>query len=440
MNTNLNILMKSVKESSYVSVQDRENSNILRFLSAKTFSLLGTNLYTFALALYILKTTGSGTSFAINVLISMLPRILIGPFAGILADRVNKKKLTVVFDLISGGVMFSLAAFAQIYGLKIMFIYTANLFLSILNIFYDTAMNSAIPSLVSSKKLVKINSFTATSSSMAGILSPVIAGVIYSLVPIKLFIIVNGISFLISSILEIKIDFNYNSDEDRNTQCKITFQTVKQDFKDIWCFLKEQNELLHLLKYLLIINFFFHAFINVLYPYLINHVLHLASVQFGAFQAFYFAGMIVISVLIGNKKEQKNMNIGRGILLTGIISFLLGLPSLGVSVLTGNFIITIYNIFLIFTMGAALTSINIPAMVAIQRMTPEAMRGRIMGVLGILTAGIAPLGILLFGIIIDMVHPFILFSLSGICITITGLRLSRDKSLIFIQKSEAVQS
>lgn len=415
----------------HAGLEQKENSNIALFLAAKTISLLGTNLYTFALALYILKTTGSGTSFAINVLIGILPRILLGPFAGILADRVNKKKLTVAFDLVSGGLMFSLIGLSSFFGLNLGLIYAANLILAILNIFYDTAMNSAIPNLVSSQKLVKINSYTTTSSSISGILSPVIAGIIYGFVPIKLFLILNGISFLLSSLLELKINFKFNQSENTPENSPTSFHSVKQDFREIWNFIKEQPGMVQLLKYVLIINFFFHALISVIYPYLINHVLQLDSARYGAFQAFYFVGMIITSVLIGSRKESKPVNLGKGIMVTGAIAFLLGLPSLGMPWLTQGLIITVYNIVLIFTMGAALTSINIPIMVAVQRMTPEHIRGRIMGVLGILTAGIAPLGIILSGLIIDKIHPFILFSVIGVCITVAGLSLSRNKKLAF---------
>lgn len=421
-----------IKNSPLIRERTAESSNIVRFLCSKTISLLGTNLYNFALALFILKTTGSGTSFAINVLIGMLPRILIGPFAGILADRADKKKLTVMFDLFSGSIMFLLAGLSFLHGLKITFIYTANLLLSILNIFYDTSMNSAIPNLVSSQKLTKINSFTTTASSASGILSPVIAGIIYGFVPVKLFLIINGISFLVSSVLELKIDFKFNQSNSPQANTRMSLRSLKTDFMELWFFIKKQKGMIPLLKYLLIINFFFHALINVIYPYLINQVLHLASVQYGIFQAFYFAGMIITSVLIGSRKEHKNINLGKAIILTGIIAFLIGLPSLGIHLFSCGIIITIYNILLIFTMGAALTSINIPAMVTLQRMTPENIRGRIMGVLGILTAGIAPLGIVLSGFIIDKIHPFILLSIIGVCITAAGLSLSGNKNFSFI--------
>ena len=430
MNTNnKNLKLYHPKELSLTGKNNTENSNIIRFLSSKTISLLGTNLYTFALSLYILKTTGSGTSFAINVLIGLLPRILIGPFAGILADRADKKKLTVKFDVLSGGVMFLLVGLSYVYGLKIIFIYAANLLLSIINIFYDTAMNSAIPNLVSNKKLIKINSFNTTASSIAGILSPIIAGIIYGFIPIKLFLVVNGISFLVSSVLEVKINFKFNQGNNTQADTRLSFHSVKMDFVEVWNFIKEQKGMVQLLKYLLIINFFFHSLISIIYPYLINHVLHLSSAQYGAFQAFYFVGMIVTSIMMGSRKEKKNLNIGKGIILTGVIAFLIGLPSLRIPLLTNIIVITVYNILLIFTMGAALTSVNIPAMVAIQRMAPDNIRGRITGVLGILTAGIAPLGIVLTGFIIDKIHPFIILSVIGVCITITGLSLFKNKNL-----------
>lgn len=409
---------------------DREEKlNIALCLASKIISLLGTNIYNFALSLYILKVTGSGTSFAVNVLIGRVPAIILGPFAGILADRVNRKKLTVAFDILSGLIVFGLLGLSSVYGLKIIFIYVTNLILSVINTFYDTSLTSSLPDLVRDKKLVKINSYTTAASSLAGILSPVLAGVIYGFVPINLFLIVNGISFIFSSALEIFINFNLNKTQDTLSKEAMTLNTLKSEFKEVLKFIKEQKFLYSLLKYILLINFFLSASINVVYPCIINKTMKMSSAQYGTFQSFYFIGMIVCSILIANRKEKslKAKNLAISLAILGVILILIGIQTIGLNVFTIRIITDLYNIVLLLALGGILMTVNIPSIVAMQRLTPENLRGRITGILTTLTGGIIPLGIILAGLVIDNVHPFIILLVSGICIIASAFCMFRNK-------------
>lgn len=408
-----------------------EKLNTALYFAAKTISLLGTNIYSFALSLYILKITGSGTSFALNVLIAMLPRIILGPFAGILADRVNRKKLTVAFDIISGLMVFLLLGLSSIYGLKIIFIYITGFVLSTINTFYDTALTSSLPNLVSGKKLMKINSYTSISMSISGILSPVLAGVMYGLIPIKIFLFINASSFIVSAILEMFINFNFNKDEADSLKEKINLNILKKEFEEIKEFVDGQKVMRVLLKYALMINFFFTASISVVYPYIINKVLKMSSSEYGAFQGSYFLGMIVCSVIIANRKEKKisGKRIALGLMSLGVILAFIGAPTIGFGIFRMKVMLIGYNLVLIFALGAILISINTPMLVAMQKLTPENLRGRITGVLGTLTAGIAPLGIILAGLIIDKVHPFIILLISGICIVLASANMLRNKDI-----------
>ena len=410
-------------------VEEQEKANIFLYLASKTISLLGSNIYTFALSLYILRVTGSGTSFAINVFIGMLPRIILGPFAGILADRVNRKRLTVALDICSGLIVFGLLGLASIYGLRIIFIYVAGFLLSTINVFYDTSLTSSLPNLVRDEKLLKINSYSSVSLALAGILSPILAGIVYGLVPIKLFLILNGVSFILSSVLEVFMNFNFNKICMVSSKAAMTFSVLRLEIIEVFSFIKEQKVMCSLLKYILIINFFLSASISVVYPYIINNVLKMSSSQYGAFQAFYFLGMIVCSIVIGNRKE-KEMEIKtltRWLVVIGVILLLTGIPTIGLGLFKIGMILTAYNLVLLFTLGVAIIALDTPILVAMQRLTPEKLRGRLTGVIGTLTGGIAPLGIIVAGMLIDKIHPFIILLVSGLCIIITAIGMGRNK-------------
>lgn len=408
-----------------------EKLNITLYLASKTISLLGTNIYSFALSLYILKVTGSGTSFALNVLIGMLPKVMLGPFAGILADRVNRKKLTVAFDIFSSLVLFGLLGLSSLWGLKVALIYVVSFVLSTVSVFYDTALTSSLPNLVTDAKLMKINSYTSVSSSLAGILSPVLAGIIYGLVPIRLFLVINGFSFIVSAAAELFIDFELNRARSAVSKTAIALDSIRTELKEVLGFIKNQKVMYSLLKYMLMINFFLSASISVVYPYVINKVMRMSPVQFGIFQGFYFAGMIVCSVIIGNIREKdmtvKSLAVNLGAI--GVILVFIGAQTVGFSFFRSEAVLSVYNSLLLFILGIILIAINTPIMVTIQRLTPESLRGRLTGILGTLSGGIIPLGIVLAGLVLDKVHPFLILSVSGGCIIAASAFLFTNKNV-----------
>ncbi|MHB9151747.1 MAG: MFS transporter [Spirochaetales bacterium] len=73
----------------------------LRFFTifaGQALSLFGSSLVQFALVWYLAKQTGSATLLATATLVAMLPQILLGPFAGALVDRWNRRSVMIVAD------------------------------------------------------------------------------------------------------------------------------------------------------------------------------------------------------------------------------------------------------------------------------------------------------------------------------------------------------
>src|SRR3990172_5596735 len=65
-------------------------------------SLVGTNMTLFALTLWVWKATGQTTSLALMAFFSFGPAVLLGPVAGALVDRWNRKVVMVLSDLAAG--------------------------------------------------------------------------------------------------------------------------------------------------------------------------------------------------------------------------------------------------------------------------------------------------------------------------------------------------
>lgn len=204
---NLNLRRKSKRQNKLIC-------NMLLLLFGRLVSLFGSYIYNFAISLYVLKTTGSGTTFAAAMVFGTIPRIIFGPIAGVIADKVDRKKMVVIMDIFSGIIIMSLFTAAAIDTLRLPYIYTVSFLLSTCNTFFDIPFRASIPNIVDNKNLMRTNSLNDAISSIAQIGGPFLAGLVFTFVDIKLFLLINGISFIISGITEMFIDFNFNNSKE----------------------------------------------------------------------------------------------------------------------------------------------------------------------------------------------------------------------------------
>lgn len=283
--------MNSINTESIISKQildrkEKKNTNL--FLWGKFVSLVGTYMYSFAMSLYILKQTGSGTTFALNLLLSVLPRVILGPIAGVLADRIDRRKMVVGMDILSGITILSLLPLSSIYGLRIPFIYANTFLLSIINTFFTVTISASLPNLVRKESLMKINSYNQAAESVSSIISPILGGVFYHMLPLKLFIVLNGISFILSAISEMFIDFNFSKRKTKETSAdKLDLKGIFDDMKTGFSFLRQQKALFSFIKLAILINFFFSPCMSVTLPFIINNTLSLSEIHFGFIQGAF---------------------------------------------------------------------------------------------------------------------------------------------------------
>ena len=78
------------------------NRNFVFLLLGQISSLIGNGTLKFALAMYVLERTGSAAVFAGMLSAAMLPTIVLSPFGGVLADRMNRRALMIALDALSG--------------------------------------------------------------------------------------------------------------------------------------------------------------------------------------------------------------------------------------------------------------------------------------------------------------------------------------------------
>ena len=380
--------------------------NIILMMIGKMTSLLGAGIYTFAMGLYVLKTTGSGMGFAITLVCGSLPRMICGPIAGAVADRVNRKWLVIGTDLLSSLTMLSMFILATIFGPSLLFIYISAALLSICASFYSVALTSSIPNLVDEERIQKASALNQTAASLSNILAPIIGGVVFGFFSIKSFFLLNSITFFLAVIVQLFIVFDLYKKE--MVESKEHFlMSIKEGFS----YIKRQHEIYGLMKIGLWVNFFASA-LFVSLPFIIIQNLHLSSKQLGVVEGMLAVGMLIGAIALSVRKEVNNpfRSVYIGLFLFAGLSLCTVFPLLVTIPKVVSFMY--YIAFMILT-GISMMAVNIPMQVHLQKTTDPSYLGRVFGLLETIATAIAPLGMIVYGLLLDMLPTSIVMMTIG---------------------------
>lgn len=417
-------------------VKDRDNvrftSNMILYLMGSFVSLFGTQIYNFAIALYVLKETGSGLAFSATLVFSMLPRIILGPIAGVLADRVDRKKVVVGADIASGLVVFAFFGAVTLDGFKLAYVYGAAVLLAVSNTFFDTFFGASIPNIVDDKHLMRLNSLSQSIRSIASIAGPFLGGLIYGFVDIRFFLVFNAVSFILSGIQEMFIDFEYNKPEMSEAPSDIKEKgSLIRDFVDGFKYIKSQRAVFIMFCFAVFLNFFFAMGLEVPLPYIVNNELQMSANQFGILEGMFPVGMLVGSLVLSiiPEREKKYRSMILGLLVCSLVIIMFGMPIFnGILGLTNIFWFVYYNA-LIIIIGIALIFVNVPISVMMQRLVPDNMRGRVFGLMGTMAMAISPVGMILSGVFLDMVPAFIMPVATGLILVVLTLMMAGNRDI-----------
>ena len=283
--------------------EKKEIRNLGLYSSGKIISVFGTSIYNFAISFYVLKLTGSALSFTITLLLGILPMILINPFAGVIADKVNKKKMIILMDFLSGTLFISMFIVSSFWGLHLLLIYITAFCSTIFVTFFGVCMEAAKPNIVSSKRLMNLNSIGKIIDSISSILGPMLGGMVFAFFDIRIFIIFNGICFIISGLSMLFIDFNFNKSLQESVKEAVKIDFIK-DIKEGFQYLYERKNIMGLFLILISLNFFLSLAVTIPVPYIINTILELGSNTFGVIQASLPVGLIAGALVVKKLTER----------------------------------------------------------------------------------------------------------------------------------------
>ena len=124
--------------------------------TGQAFSLLGSALVGFALIWWMTETTGSATVLATAAMFEFLPRVFVGPLAGTLVDRWNRRQVMIVADTVTALATGILIYLVWAGNLQIWQIYLLMLVRSTAGAFHMPAMLSSTSLMVPEEQLTRV--------------------------------------------------------------------------------------------------------------------------------------------------------------------------------------------------------------------------------------------------------------------------------------------
>jgi len=399
-----------------INMEKNWKKNIILFLVSQTISLFGSALVQYAIMWYITLKTQSGIMMTISIICGFLPTFFISPFAGVWADRYNRKILIVLSDSVIAIATLVLAIlFLMGYNaLWLLFVISAVRALG--SGIQTPAIGAILPGLVPEDKLTKVNSINGTIQSLVFLASPMLSGALLSMASIEVILFIDVITAIIgvsTLLLFVKVPDHSKVSEKQST-------SYLSDFSKGLEYIKSHA---YVKKFFFFCAFFFFLATPVAFltPLLVTRSYGIEVWKLIANEITFSVGMIiggiVMSVWGGFRNKVYTMALSS--IVMGICTFALG-------------VIPVFWIYLFFMVvfGIAMPMFNTPSTVLLQEKVDENYIGRVFGVYGMISSAVMPLGMLIFGPLSDIIKIEWLLVGTGIFIFILSLFMLGNKVLI----------
>lgn len=166
-----------------------------------SISMLGSQITPLALPLLAALTLhATPAQMALLTALQYIPAIVLGLFAGVWVDRLRRRPVMIASDIARALCLLCVPIGALLGLLRIEIVYVITVLLSIGGLFFGIADAALLPALVRREQLIEAQSALTTSSTIAMIAGPGLAGVLIQWLTAPFAVLVDGISFLISAL------------------------------------------------------------------------------------------------------------------------------------------------------------------------------------------------------------------------------------------------
>ncbi|BGE81128.1 MFS transporter [Staphylococcus petrasii] len=369
------------------------NIQTINLLLFDVISSIGSKIFTFACAFYILKNTHSPTVYTLYLTIIVLSTILSQPLFGVYADKYNNKKIVIISQIIN---VIALSVFICIFNHYFYYIILLGVILNLTDGAISIIVNANIKN-ISEKDIERFISLRQMYTVGIGFLAPILGGILIAALKIEYLALINVITELLAMvfIMAIKID----------RVMEVTKNSLKQDFKIGFSYLLKNKTLLNFMLVAIILNFLINSVV-VGVPITSIQVMKLSSQQFGVIESSLTIGMFIISLVFSIYPIKNKLTLPFQISI--ILQFLAVLIlSMTLFLNIQNYLAFVLIGVVYFIIGSALPLSNIPYSIYLQNYIDEQYKGRVFSLNQSIVQSLTPVSFLVFGILLNYSQKFI---------------------------------
>jgi MFS family permease len=394
-----------------------EHRNYRLFFGGQLVSVTGTWMQTIAQSWLVLTLTSSAIALsAVNVL-QFAPILLIGLFAGLIADRFPRQRILMTTQAISAVLAATLAILTWTDRVALWQIYVLALGLGIVNAFDMPARQAFVGDMVGKDALPNAIALNSSLFNVGRLLGPAVAGVLLSAFGPAVCFTINALSYLavLTSLLLMSLPRII-----RRTEPARGIAQIREGV----AYARETRLVSRTLMLVAIVGIFGLNF-NVWMPLLAKNDLGAGPRGFGLLMAALGLGSLVGALVLAFRAKRPSP---RRMLVTAA---LLGGAEIALAIgALGNVPLAL-ALALVSVIGFAMTSTMAMANTVVQSTTPPVLRGRVMSVYMTLFAGTAPFGALFAGAIADTLNAPSSILIGGtVTLVIASVLLVRGRGLV----------
>lgn len=376
--------------------------NVQLFLMSQFLTGITSMTVQYAIIWYLTEQTKSATILSFATLLGMLPMIVLSPFVGPYVDRINKKVLLIVPDLIAALFAIILSLTGILTGTFPFWLIFVSLFIrAVTQTFQMPTVQSIIPTIAPDEELTKVNGQLGMVQSANRIIAPAIGAFLFAALPLHLLLLIDVLGAIMGLVLLLFVTIPQSNNESHSNQLlrdtKLGFQELSSK-KGLWIIV-----LIGALSSLFIMP------AASMYPLITMGYFNGTVGNAGLVQIIYSVGMLAggtIISLFGKWKDRMK-------------PFLMSYLVLGLTLVASGILPPNQQGFVCFAALSALTGMAVPffdtlLLSIIQQSFPMEQLGRIMGVVMSLLSLPGPLGLIFAGPVADQIGVEKLFLIAGI--------------------------
>jgi MFS family permease len=395
-------MWRRVRTAAGRTFRSLEVRNYRLFFLGQVVSLTGTWMQSVAQAWLVLRLTGSGVALGTTAALQFLPVMLAGPWGGVVADRVDKRRLIMGTQAAAAGLALTLGVLTGTGVVRLWMVYGLAFGLGLINVLDMPARQSFVHEMVGRGNLLNAISLNGVIVNGSRVLGPALAGLLISTVGIAVCFLVNAASYVgvIAGLLRMDPERL-----ERGVRVPRRHGQLREGLRYAWA----NPELRMPLLLMAVVGTLAFNF-SVVFPLLVRFTFGREAQAYGTLFSLMGVGAVVGGLAVAWVGRVTARSVAAFAAILGLLLFgVAAAPSMGILMLA------------VVPMGAATTAFTASSNSMLQLWSAPEMRGRVMALFTVVFLGTTPIGGLLVGWVAERFGPRAGLGLGAVATLAAGL-------------------